>query len=368
MGSAAHPNPDEGGPSYRSGPVQTRRNSQTGNASQSVRRPCRMLHARSGAREEQSTQPRAEGNTSQPVGRPYGMRSARNGETHQASTLLPQQAEVPAPQQTARGNHRTQDVHERTHASNRREMRQQSHKSVKAAIKIASLNMRGNGSSNPNHPNYKWNHVNQIMRDEEVGIMILQETHMNDYRHNEVQKLFSKKIKIFFSANPINPTRRGGVAIVLNRRYVPTEGAGTVRTTEIAPGRALLMKLKLSKNRTLAVLTIYAPNSEGENRDFWIQIRDYFESHLNIPKPDLVIGDFNMVEDIIDQLPAHKNNANSTGTIDAFDKLKQSLNLHDGWRTTFPSTKAYTYLQSGGHKSQSRIDRIYVKPGTLATA
>ncbi len=69
-------------------------------------------------------------------------------------------------------------------------------------------------------------------------------------------------------------------------------------------------------------------------------------------------GDFNMVEDSLDRLPAHSDQENTT---DALDNLKQLLGLEDGWRNTFPQKIAFTYLQSNGSKSQSRIDRIYYK-------
>ncbi|KAJ7620572.1 hypothetical protein DFH06DRAFT_1010723, partial [Mycena polygramma] len=54
--------------------------------------------------------------------------------------------------------------------------------------------------------------------------------------------------------------------------------------------------------------------------------------------------------------------ADSTGSIEAFDDLKRFLGLIDGWRETFPTSRAYTFLQPialGG--AQSRIDRIYIR-------
>ena len=247
---------------------------------------------------------------------------------------------------------------------NRRTRRENSRKTVKAAIKVASLNMRGYGNENPNHTQNKWNHINQIMRDEKIGILLLQETHMDVVRHNQVQKLFVNRLHILYSADPESPTRKGGVAIVLNKRFVPSQGAGTVRTEEIVGGRALLLTLELNERRKLKVLAIYAPNDPRENRDFWNELKEFFEENPN-KKPDLMAGDFNMVEDSLDRLPSHSDQG---GTTEALDDLKQLLGVEDGWRNTYPQTIAFTYLQSNGLKSQSRIDRIYSKPHITTTA
>jgi exonuclease III len=67
-------------------------------------------------------------------------------------------------------------------------------------------------------------------------------------------------------------------------------------------------------------------------------------------------GDTNIVEDAIDRLPAHTDADEATTEL---DKLKSYLGLVDGWRATYPTTRAYTYLQAATN-SQSRIDRIYV--------
>ena len=168
---------------------------------------------------------------------------------------------------------------------NRRTRKRHSRKAVKAAIKVASLNMRGYGNENPNHAQNKWNYVNQIIRDEKIGILLLQETHMDVVRHSQVQKLFVNRLHILYSADPVSPTRRGGVAIVLNKRFVPSQGAGTVRTEEIVGGRALLLTLELNEQRKLRVLAIYAPNDPYENQDFWNRLKEFFEENPNTILP-----------------------------------------------------------------------------------
>ena len=120
---------------------------------------------------------------------------------------------------------------------------------------------------------------------------------MDVERHIQVQNLFNKRLRILYSADPKSPTRKGGVAIILNKRFVPTEDRA-IKTTEIIRGRALMLSLKLKEQQMLKVLVIYAPNEPGKNWDFRKDLNNFFEQNPN-KKP----GDFNMVEDTIDPHP-----------------------------------------------------------------
>jgi exonuclease III len=232
----------------------------------------------------------------------------------------------------------------------------------KAAIKVASINIRGYGSHNASSPQNKWFHVNQVMREKKIAILMVQETHMDNERQDQVDHVFSKRLKIHSSANPENPTGRGGVAVVLNKGLV---NANDSKATVIVPGRAILIQTKWHQDEKLTVLAVYAPNEAGENRLFWKRLADYYKNNARAAKPDILAGDFNMVEDPIDRLPMHDDKAD---TVEALDELKLILGLQDGWRSTFPATKAFTYLQSNGTRSQSRIDRIYSTARTFESA
>jgi hypothetical protein len=101
-------------------------------------------------------------------------------------------------------------------------------------------------------------------------------------------------------------------------------------------------------------MAIYAPNSPAENQAFWESLLLRWTT-CNLPKPDLFLGDFNLVEDAIDRLPCHSDH---NGATQALQDVKSTLHLIDGWRRTNPTSKAYTYQQKETG-SQSRIDRIY---------
>ncbi|KAJ7581352.1 Endonuclease/exonuclease/phosphatase, partial [Mycena floridula] len=230
----------------------------------------------------------------------------------------------------------------------------QCRKTTKASTVVGSLNIDGLGSQSAYHPNHKWNNVNQIVKEKDLGFLIVVESHMDEERRDEVERLHGSRLKIVFSADPENVNSKG-VAIVMNRERTNVENYAM---TEIVPGRAILLETVWHNTERLSILGVYAPNDPIENGDFWDEIRFYFETHPNVRRPDIMGGDTNVVEDKLDRLPAHEDRDEPTN---ALDSLKTSLQLVDGWRETYPGRTAYTYLSRSNGYSQSRIDRIYIR-------
>ena len=50
---------------------------------------------------------------------------------------------------------------------------------------------------------------------------------------------------------------------------------------------------------TLRILNVYAPNGASDNHEFWSLLLFKWES-ANLPAPDIMLGDTNMVEDKLD--------------------------------------------------------------------
>ena len=71
------------------------------------------------------------------------------------------------------------------------------------------------------------------MRDKKIGVLLVQEAHMTQERCTQLEHLFSRRMKIFFSENAENPTGKGGVAVVLNKQFVL---AAEATAMEIVPG------------------------------------------------------------------------------------------------------------------------------------
>ncbi|KAF5348039.1 hypothetical protein D9758_010077 [Tetrapyrgos nigripes] len=218
-------------------------------------------------------------------------------------------------------------------------------KDTKASIKVASLNIRGYGpNENLEDNKNKWNYINQFVRQKRIGVLLVQETHMDESRRQKIQDKFSKRLVLRCSSNPDSPRAKGGVAIVLNKDLVDTS---VLDETEVVPGRALLIRMHWHRDRNLKILVVYAPNVSGsdgkDNKEFWETLREYFDRNPS-KRPDILAGDMNMVEaGVIDRLPARDDPEDA---VEALDELKMSTQLRDGWRDTYPDTKAYTFHQT----------------------
>ena len=129
---------------------------------------------------------------------------------------------------------------------------------------------------------------------------------------------------------------------------------------KLVPGRAILVSTPWYQQKRINILNVYAPNDPNKNTLMWEKIHNAI---LNLPQPDIIMGDFNFIEDPLDRLPAHHDNPN---TIDTWQALKSHLSLTDGRCASSPKSLGYTFAQSarqGGH--QSRLDRIYVHEDML---
>ncbi|KAJ3964454.1 Endonuclease/exonuclease/phosphatase [Lentinula raphanica] len=230
-------------------------------------------------------------------------------------------------------------------------------KRTTASIKIAALNIRGHGVIDPGHTDNKWQHVRQVMRQKNIGILVVGEAHLDSERRNDIEHVHGTNLKIYFSKRQ-DTSNAAGVAFVLNKNITNVEG---IQTYEVVAGHALILEINWHNNEKLSLLGIYAPNaSMQDNATFWEQVRNFYQCNPRIRKPDLMLGDCNVVEDMMDRLPMK---ADHLGAVDALDSLKTALQLEDGWRSTFPSTLKYTFMRTARDhtKHHARLDRIYNK-------
>jgi exonuclease III len=228
-------------------------------------------------------------------------------------------------------------------------------KNTKAAIKIASLNMKGRGDVRnlaSDSKKNKWYHINQVMREQNIGVLAVQETHMTEELQTSIEATF-KRLRIFSSSDPESQNSKG-VAIVLNRSITNSDNA---TCKNVVPGRAISLTLPWHASDVLNILAVYTPNDVTENRDFWTELKQGREDN-KFPRADIMLGDFNIVEDSLDRLPSH---ADRPQPVRALRELKHRLGLIDGWRSLNRDTKAYTFT-SESNGAHSRIDRIYASP------
>ncbi|KAF6742734.1 Endonuclease/exonuclease/phosphatase [Ephemerocybe angulata] len=230
-------------------------------------------------------------------------------------------------------------------------------KRLKANIHIASLNIRGGAVVDTNQ-NSKWNHINQIMRDNKLGILVVQETHLKQSTLDRLNARMKKNYVILNSSDDNRPNMNG-VALVLSKRL--TAWAETNRWT-LEVGRALLIRIPWKNSReSRTILAIYAPNDPKGNTAFWQRLTKKWDERRPgkppLPKPDIMLRDFNLVEDSADRLPARSDDEEA---VEALDDFKCKFSLFDGWRLENPDEIVFMYRQLAEPFSHSRIDRIYV--------
>ncbi|KAF9049006.1 Endonuclease/exonuclease/phosphatase [Panaeolus papilionaceus] len=192
-----------------------------------------------------------------------------------------------------------------------------------------------------------------LLSQDKIDILAIQETHLTP---NRIEYLHTQypRIHILNSIDP-NQVNAKGVAIVMNKHR--TRWCETT-STELIPGRAIIAKIPWKNNDTLNILAIYAPNDTESQIQFWEKLFKIIEEE-NVGKPDLMLGDFNLVENKIDRDPP---NQDPLAAIEELQCFRTEHDLQDVWRNENPGELSFTYMQfqNTTRKSQSRIDRIYL--------
>ncbi|TFK79298.1 DNase I-like protein, partial [Polyporus arcularius HHB13444] len=225
--------------------------------------------------------------------------------------------------------------------------------STRAKVKLATLNMRGYGPSTMGGPvSDKWMLISQVIREQRIAVLAIQETHLSATRLDALNALFGATLRIFSSPDPLHDGGARGVAFVINKKLV--DEPGVVVEHDVA-GRMLSIAVPRPGGETLRVANVYAPNRPADNARFWEEL-DQVWTTARSRRPDVILGDFNIVEDPIDRIPAHLDDRTA---VTALRAMRSKLGLVDGWRMENGNTKAFTYLQTATG-AQSRLDRVYM--------
>jgi hypothetical protein len=201
------------------------------------------------------------------------------------------------------GNNPTPHQAPHNHAQTNNNIRNQpkKRKKTRANLNIASLNIKGRTSLQLDHSAIsKWSVIHQVMREKKIGILCLQETHLTEECENQINTLYSRRLRVINSRDREHPGSSAGVAFVLNKELTNTKN---IEFKEIIPGRALILKTQWHNNEKLTILNIYAPNNPVEHHNFWSTIKNS-ETNSNNQQINLLLGDFNLTEDPLDRAPA----------------------------------------------------------------
>jgi len=189
------------------------------------------------------------------------------------------------------------------------------------------------------------------MCENKLVILAIQETHLTDKLASQFESLFNNSLKLFYSPDPETRNTRG-IAVIINKKLIKTDN---VTETEIVPGRAIELAIPWHDTQTIKILAIYAPNVPREIKEFWNKIQNRINNDTTL-RPDIIMGDFNLVEDAINRLPSKQDDTQAT---ESLRDIKLRYNLIDRWRKANPEEKAYTWSRDSDG-TQSRIDRIYI--------
>ena len=196
--------------------------------------------------------------------------------------------------------------------------------------------------------------INQTLNKYKIAILAIQETHLDEETTVRIRTSYEKKMSILTSSDPESPRTTAGVAFVINKSLI---APSKITAHELLPGRALALEIEWLESETTRLVNIYAPNDRTAHLPFWNTV-DEVRRNKRIPKPEFVLGDFNVTEEQIDRSPARLDDPNA---IEALRDLRQAWEVHDAWRIAYPSEKSYTYrAKTNGGQIQSRLDRIYV--------
>ena len=218
------------------------------------------------------------------------------------------------------------------------------------------MNIRGRVSTAQGFRQEKWFEMNRVMNTHQIAVLAVQETHLTDDLAENVERAFNTRLRLFHS--PLPETRNAaGVAIVINKGLL---NADEITSMTLIPGRAILAKIPWHAGSIIKILNVYAPNDVGDNEAFWEELNDTISDNPSL-KPDIMLGNFNLVEDSLDRLPCHSDNAN---TVMALGELKCNTDLVDGWRRTYPDRREYSH-QHTPNASQGRIDGVYISNALL---
>ncbi|KAJ7687517.1 Endonuclease/exonuclease/phosphatase, partial [Mycena rosella] len=207
--------------------------------------------------------------------------------------------------------------------------------------------------------NHKFKFVKRMVDENRLGILAMQETHLDDCGAADFHKIYQSWFKTIHSAHPTSPNSTAGVAFLLNKKFIDVEH---VQEIELIPGHALMINIPWHKGRTVTILNIYTPSTPQERDKMWTQLWTNWKNDTHLPFPNIVLGDWNFLEDTRDRLSVGRVSVPTS-----FKRLKSLLQIEDGWRNIFPDDRQYTFIQPQTdpatgfqHVSRSRLDRIYV--------
>ncbi|KAL2076888.1 hypothetical protein ACEWY4_027518 [Coilia grayii] len=208
-----------------------------------------------------------------------------------------------------------------------------------ACFHVATLNMNGARNS------MKRMELFETMKQKNIDVMFLQETHSDDFNAADWLKEF--KGTVVLSHNTANS---GGVAVLFEQRCTPV----CYHTEEILPGRLLKIRAQY-ENDWYVFICVYAP-TRAIDRLLFLNTLSHVLSSLDSNEFLLIGGDFNCTELGIDRNHTEPHIASRRKLME----IMATYDLADVWRIFHLEQRQYTWAHSCNNSlSLARLDRFY---------
>jgi exonuclease III len=185
-----------------------------------------------------------------------------------------------------------------------------------------------------------------------ADVAFLVESHLTTEKCAALQRRFPKST--WYTAGDKGNKRGVTVVLLDNVKFVPD--ACTVLKS-CKRGRFLCVKIE-HETASVTLLGVYSPNNNSDAVRHFKKLQKVCEKF----KPDVILGDFNKVDDRRDRNPGREEEPRVKLA------LKELLKTHgyvDGWRMSNPEKRQFTFWQTNQECSASRIDRVYVATQSL---
>ena len=205
------------------------------------------------------------------------------------------------------------------------------------------------------------------MRNEGIAVLTLQNTHVDNELADRLRNDFELQMNIL---SAVADEKLAGIMILVNKRLTEFDATDeklqAMNDWEDVEERVLVTPIRMER-KCFTVKCVYAPPTEQARLTFSNEVlRAGDAGSGNRPSCDFLCGDWNM------KLTRADSNSNRASTIRnltthraCLSALMDSESFTDEWRQYHPKLKKYTHanttLTHASDRSESRIDRIYMR-------
>lgn len=207
-------------------------------------------------------------------------------------------------------------------------------------IKIGSLNINGCRDA------LKRAAVFELIKQKNINVMFLQETHSDDRNCTEWMKEWKGDIVLSHGSS-----LSAGVAVLFSENVKPI----SVNVEEVIKGRLLVVRAVMEKT-SLVFINIYAPTDRKE-RVLFLKVLEDTLLKCEAEEYLFLGGDFNCTEN-----DKEDRNHVEPHTLSAREmrRITGKCELKDLWKTLNINKRQYTWVKARGDKlSLARLDRFY---------